>query len=169
MAVKNNNHNEVVSWAQARVNTLKIKSKKNRKRYTILASIMALINLAIIVLAAVGLAILVKNKDKIEDGSTLPIVMTSIAAGLTIAIFFMNFANIIYRSLMRWHAYKDGADALQHEVLKYHVHDEYKKRKNPEEYFLHKIGEIYEEAISFKRHKNPWKLLLKALSGGDNV
>lgn len=167
MATKKNEHAEVLKWAESQVRIMKKSQAKNKKDQTVVTIIMAIINLAIISMATAALIILIEHKNQVDNQSA--IVMASIAAGLTIAIFFVNMINIIYRSVMRWQTYKNAADAIQHEIARFHLHDEYRRYKNPEQKFIEKIKAIDEEANHTKRKKKFLKILLKALSGGDNV
>lgn len=187
MATKKTTRNEVLSWAESRVREMKKAQAKNKKDNTIVTVIMAFINLAIIAMAATALAILMRHMNdtmqqdildangNVIGQATVPavdtkgLVMASIAAGLTILIFFVNVTNIIYRSVMRWQTYKNAADAIQHEIARFHLHDEYRRYKNPDQKFIDKIKDIEETANHTKRKKNVFKIVLKALSGGDNV
>lgn len=176
MPAKTDKKSEALKWAESRVRELKQTRKKYKKHYTTITIAMSLVNIAIVVMAAIGLHILVKygHQAQGKQGADtwdpqFAIIMTSLAAGLTILIFFINIANVIYRSVMRWQNYRNAADAIQHEVIKFSLGDEYDKLKDPTTKFEKRVQEIYDEAIHFKRKKHPVKIILNALSGGDNV
>lgn len=173
MPAKTDRKTDALKWAEARVRELKADRKRYKKHYTTITIVMSLINVTIVVMAAIGLDILVKHghglTDKNGETITFAIVMTSLAAGLTILIFFINIVNVVYRSVMRWQTYRNAADAIQHEVIKFSLGDDYDKVKDPTAKFEKRVQEIYNNAIHFKRKKRPIKILLNALSGGDNV
>lgn len=168
MSTKKPDHNDVISWAEARVREMKRAQVKNRKDNTLVTIILAIINITIIAMASIALIILLKFRND-SAVNTKSITMASIAASLTIIIFFVNVANIVYRSVMRLQTYKNAADAIQHEVARFHLHDEYKEYKDPEQVFIDKIKEIEDAANHTKRKKSIFKIILKALSGGENV
>lgn len=92
---------EALKWAETRVKELQASRKKHKKNYFVITSIMALINIAIVTMASIGLSILIRYSENGDESSNTAIIMASVAASLTILIFFVNIVNVVYRSSMR--------------------------------------------------------------------
>lgn len=160
---------EALKWAETRVKELQASRKKHKKNYFVITSMMALVNIAIVTMASIGLSILIRYSENGDESSNTAIIMASVAASLTILIFFVNIVNVVYRSSMRWQTYRNAADSIQHEVIRFSLNSEMSEDTKAKEKFEKRISEIYEEAHNFKREKKAVKILLNALSGGDNV
>lgn len=165
---------DLIKWAKGKVDDLKIKEKKNRKRYAILSIIVSVINLIVVVLASLAIHALITAKDKAQHDShiKLQLIMACVAAGITILIFLLTIFTMIYRSVTKKDIYLKALDEIQVEIIKYKEKNEdyfSKDIKDPDSLLRKNVENINIRARGTYRKKSWTNLILIALSGGENA
>ena len=155
----------VIDYANSKKAELKDRQRRDRRMYSILTISISVINLVIVVMAAIALDILIREGG---DSNSLNIVMASIAAALTIAIFVVNIFVVIFRGFARFNAYKAGMDEIQREVMAYSLKEKSYALDGSDETLDKNVNEIFERTMKRKEKVSMTKMIIKALVGGDN-
>lgn len=165
---------DLIKWAKGKVDDLKIKEKRNRKRYAALTIIVSVINLIVVALASLAIHALITAKDKTLHNShiKLQLIMACVAAGVTILIFLLTIFTMIYRSVTKKDIYLKALDEIQVEIIKYKEKNEdyfNKSVEDPEALLKKNIENINNKARGTYRAKSFSQLVLIALSGGEHA
>ena len=155
---------KVNSWVSQKLTELKKQKHRNRVSYIILVSLLTIVNLSTVILAAIAIDMLITR----SSGKTTAIILSSLSAGFIIILFVLHNINVIYKGIMKDKKYKKAMDEIQHEVMIYKVNPEVYKGKNKEEQLETNVKAIYKKALK-KSRKKSFPLFLRAFTGGENV
>lgn len=152
------------SWIDLKVNEMKSKIKRNRKRYFTFSIILLLINIATIILASIAIDMLVSEGSK--DITSL--VLSCLSVGFIIILFLLNGFAVFWKGIMKDKIYKRAIEDLQHQQMLFvhnvGIYDVEEKEKILDK----KCNKIYSDAINSNK-KVKSSLLLKIFVGGNDV
>lgn len=163
---------DLLKWATGKINTLNREQKHYVRRYYILTIIISILNLTVVGLASAAIHSLVNVREMTVKGSEtrLQLIMACIAAGVTILIFIITILNMLFRSVTKKDVYYAAMNEIQVEIIKFKEGaGEYQESDDKEKLLEKNVNTIYKKAIRAERNKNPFQIILKALSGGENA
>ncbi len=155
-------------WVQQELTKLDRRHTVARRRYRIFSSVLALLNLATIVIA--GMAIYMMANWKPAAGSkvtsTAGLILTIFAAILVIAIFAINFGISMFKAYRRTKFYSEAREKILIENMKFvNGLEEYKSKD--EKVLVKNVHSIKNGALRKRRSKDKkLKAILKGLTGG---
>ena len=162
------------AWVENEVSILDAKYKKAKFRYKVLATVLALLNLAAIIIASVAIEMIVSWKEptntgaKAIQGGHTGLILAILAGVVVITIFVLNFVISLMRSLMRTKYYKRAKNEIYLEVMKFENEiGIYKTKTKRNEKFKANINLIKETALNSRRQEGKKiKVILRAFTGG---
>ncbi len=155
-------------WVDKQLASMEAKQKKARRRYKILALVLAFINLVTIAVASVAITLIVRwsAANPNNTGGTITLVLTILSAALIIILFALNFGISIFKAYRKTKFYVEAQEKISIEAMKYkNKIGEYKKQ---DEKILEKnVVSIKNSTLKKKRSKDKkLKAILKGLTGG---
>ena len=144
--------------------TLKVKRKSSVISFTILSAIIALTNIAILIIASIALDKVIydyNHTTKVVDftSSVLPTILVSV---VSIATFILSLIIAIYQGKMKSNTYKMALEKIQYTYV-------LMKRNNEKDTeIIKEVNNIYHDATSSKKKVSFKKTLVNILTGGSD-
>lgn len=142
---------------------LKAKRKSSIIGYSIFSSLIAISNIAILIISSIALDKVIteyNSSTKLDFvSSVLPTIMVSV---VSISLFILSLVITIYQGKMKSNLYKDGMQRIQYQYIMM------KGNGDKEEEIKKEIEKIYKDVTTHKKSVSFKKAMINILTGGSN-
>ena len=141
------------------------KSKLSKIAWVIFSVLIALTNIAVLVVASYALKVVIDDYNmpasKVTFAQILP---TALVAALAILMFLLSIVISIYQGLMKSKIYREATEDIQYLTIAFKT----KHLKLTDKAFKEKIDKIYVKALKEKTSISLKTTIVSILTGGDN-